>query len=337
MRCLGSSRDLTSKPFFLRQSYGELTPHLPRHFHQPVKFTPHVVFAHRFGVDAAETALGADGELFERNVTRGLVDAAFEVDNRFYVGALRCDEAQDDDFVLWDESQRLESTGAFAVVFQQNTIMLETTEELFGDGVVVAFTVPLRHELARVRVDCAGVAATDVNTEGHTREALDERVICVDGSCEISLRIFAAGTHSIERNLIDVGGVTRRVDLDVFAAGFNQFGDHLSLNCDDMVDKVVEAVVSRLRSFPAKSLRHPIGADERGFDRCLSHALGVTKLVQGYVSNQFQSFGGAAPGDDGGSGFIEVLFSAFQWVKVDLSRFIIARRVLRHVEAGDGF
>jgi len=112
-------------------------PNLPRHLHQPVKFPPHGVFARRFGIDAAEAALGADRELFDRDVTRGLIDAAFEVVSGFYVRTLRGHESQDDDFVLGDEAQWLEATGALAVVLQQNTIVLEAAEELFGDGIVV--------------------------------------------------------------------------------------------------------------------------------------------------------------------------------------------------------
>jgi hypothetical protein len=50
-----------------RQEFGSL-PNQPRHFHQPVKLSPHVVFTDDFGIDAAEAALGADGELFERKV-----------------------------------------------------------------------------------------------------------------------------------------------------------------------------------------------------------------------------------------------------------------------------
>ena len=56
-------------------------------------------------------------------------------------------------------------------------------------------------------------------------------------------RIFAARAHSLQRYFVDVGGVARGIDLNVFAAGVDQLGDHLTLDLDDMLDKVVEPFV----------------------------------------------------------------------------------------------
>jgi hypothetical protein len=43
-----------------------------------IEFSPHFVFAHCFRIDAAEAALRTECRLFERDVVRSFVDAAFE-------------------------------------------------------------------------------------------------------------------------------------------------------------------------------------------------------------------------------------------------------------------
>ena len=88
-------------------------------------------------------------------------------------------------------------------------------------------------------IDGAGVAAADVDAERHAGESFDKRIVGVDGTLEVSFRVFATGAHSVQGNLIDIGGITRRVDLNVLAAGVYQFADDLPFDLNHMLDKVI--------------------------------------------------------------------------------------------------
>src|SRR3990172_10118882 len=105
------------------------------------------------------------------------------------------------------------------------------------------FAVPLGDELAGLGIDGAGVAAADVDAEGHAGAAFDKRVVRVNGALKVSLGIFAARAHSVERDLVDVRRVARRVNLDIPAAGLYQFGDHLPFDLNHVIDEVVETVI----------------------------------------------------------------------------------------------
>src|SRR5262249_11739055 len=127
-----------------------------------------------------------------------------------------------------------------------------------GDGVVVAFAVPLRNELASLGIDSACVAAADVDPEGHTGKAFDHCVVSIDGSLQVPLRALPTRAHSIQGYFIDVSRIARSIDLNVFAAGFYQLRDHLPLDRDDVFDKIVEPLVHVRGSFPLEALRHAI-------------------------------------------------------------------------------
>jgi hypothetical protein len=64
--------------------HNQSAPHLLGGFHDRVQLSPHFVFTEHFRVQAAEAALGADGELLQRYVTRCLIDAAFDAVSGFY-------------------------------------------------------------------------------------------------------------------------------------------------------------------------------------------------------------------------------------------------------------
>ena len=102
-----------------------LSPNLRCRLDDPIEFPPHFVLAHHFGIDAAEAALRAECELFEGQVARGLIDTALEFVDRFQIGTLSCDQTQDDDLVLRNQSQRFKTAGAVAVVFEQQPMMFE--------------------------------------------------------------------------------------------------------------------------------------------------------------------------------------------------------------------
>ena len=65
-----------------------LSPDLFRRLDDPIEFPPHFVFAHHFGIDAAEAALRTECELLEGQVARGLIDAPLEFVDWFKIGTL---------------------------------------------------------------------------------------------------------------------------------------------------------------------------------------------------------------------------------------------------------
>src|SRR5581483_8574272 len=97
-------------------------------------------------------------------------------------------------------------------------LMLELVEQAFGDGVVAALAMPLRLNLASHRIDTARIAAADMQPEGHTIEAGDDVVLCLDAPLQILHRVFATSAHPIERDLIDIRREARCIDVDVLAA-----------------------------------------------------------------------------------------------------------------------
>src|SRR6516165_1167128 len=94
-------------------------PNILSRFDDPIQFSPHFVFAHDLGVDPTKATLRAQGQLLERQVASSLIDASLEFVEGLQIGALGCDETQDNRLAFWNESQGLKAPGSFAVVFQQ--------------------------------------------------------------------------------------------------------------------------------------------------------------------------------------------------------------------------
>src|SRR6185437_16440293 len=210
---------------------------------------------------AAEAALRAERQLLQRQMAARLLDLAPQRLHRLDVGALGGDETEDGDRAGPDIAQRRETAGAVAVIFEQQPLVLQLGEEPLGDSVVMALAVPLRRELAGRRIDGAGTAAADMQPEGDRIEPFDHGIVGGDRAREAALRILAAGPHGGERGLVDIGGVARRVDLDVAAAGGDQLLDHLALDSDDMVEKIVEVAIGRARRLGIEALGDAVGAE----------------------------------------------------------------------------
>ena len=109
------------------------------------------------------------------------------------------------------------SSGIPIGLAEQDALVFERIEKFLGNGVVGAFAVPLRDELAGFWVDGAGIAAADMDAERDAGESFDERIVGVDGTLKISFGVLTTGAHSVQGNLIDVRCITRRVDLNVLA------------------------------------------------------------------------------------------------------------------------
>src|SRR5918998_2271273 len=99
-----------------------------------------------------EAALRGQGQLLQRHVAGGLVDAPLEVVPALQLRALGGDQAQDDALARRHEAQRLESPGAGVVVLQEEPVDLQAAEEGLRDEVVTALGDPGRAEVAAAHV-----------------------------------------------------------------------------------------------------------------------------------------------------------------------------------------
>ena len=91
---------------------------------------------------AGEAALGADGELvFWEEATR-VVDALDQVALPFEFTIFCADEAEDNCFVVGDESEWLERSGAVVVILQKQPVRADILKNLPGDLVVASLHEP---------------------------------------------------------------------------------------------------------------------------------------------------------------------------------------------------
>src|SRR5262249_10743772 len=84
---------------------------------------------HGLATDAAgEAALRAQGELLERGVAAGLVDAALERVGTLELAALGGDEPEHRDLALGQKAQRRKAAGARRIVFQKIAVDVDGVE-----------------------------------------------------------------------------------------------------------------------------------------------------------------------------------------------------------------
>ena len=125
-------------------------------------------------------------------MARGIIDATLEMIQGFDACALGGDQPEHRDRAFADEPKRIEAAGAFAVVLQQQTMVLEAREQTFGDGVIVPFAMPLRHHLPGGGVGAARITATDMQSEGHAVEPRNDGVLRLDRAVKVLVGIFAS-------------------------------------------------------------------------------------------------------------------------------------------------
>ncbi|MSQ51352.1 MAG: hypothetical protein EXR28_05635 [Betaproteobacteria bacterium] len=63
-------------------------PNVPRHVEDALELAPLLILGQLDRTHPAKTALRAERQLFERQITRGIVDAPFQIVHRLEVGAL---------------------------------------------------------------------------------------------------------------------------------------------------------------------------------------------------------------------------------------------------------
>src|ERR1019366_6290935 len=108
----------------------------------------HVAFFGR-----GEAALRRQAQLIERDIFGCLLDALPDVVARLQPAGLRGDQTEHDDLVaLRQETQRLETTGALAVVFQEVAVVVAFFEQGLRHRLVAARRNPGRAEIAAANV-----------------------------------------------------------------------------------------------------------------------------------------------------------------------------------------
>src|SRR3954468_19876982 len=123
---------------------------------------------HGVAADAAgETALRAQCELLQRRMLRCFVDPALELVLGFELAALGGDQAEDRDLALGEKTQRLETAGARAVVFEKVAVDVDLVEDQLGDRLVAA----LRHPGA------GEIAAAQMHADRHVLRTAFDRVV----------------------------------------------------------------------------------------------------------------------------------------------------------------
>jgi hypothetical protein len=297
----------------------------------PLELAPLLILAQLDAADAAaESALRAQRKLIEGQIASCIVDAALEHIHRLELGTLGRDETEDRDFAFREETQRRQIARALAVVFEQKPVVLEPGEQALGDAVVASFPVPLRHHLAGYGIDAARIAAADMQPEGHALEAGDDIVLGLDAALQALVRVLATRPHAVERDLIDIRGEARRIDMNVTAAGCDQLGYHPPLDRHDVGQEFVDILVDRLRPLPGEPLRNPIWADEAHLDRARGCRRRKPIPFQHDVTLQAQALHDRTAGGDRRAGRIEVLLGAVQGL-VRLAPIGQSLDLLRHI------
>ncbi len=132
------------------------------------------------------------------------------------------------------------------------------------------------------------VAAAEMNAERHAGKACDQRLVGLDRAREILLRILAARAHLVQRRLVDIGGVARRVDVDVAAAGVGKALDDLALDRDHVGHEGVHVLVDRLGILVREALADAVRPDQRHFGRRLCDAVNVLVFLERHVARELE-------------------------------------------------
>ena len=219
----------------------------------------HVAFFGR-----GEAALRRQAQLIERDIFGCLLDALLDVVARLQPAGLRGDQTEHDDLVaLRQETQRLETTGALAVVFQEVAV------------VVAFFEQGLRHRLvaARRNPGRAEIAAADMGGNGHVGGLGRQRLV---GAGRVGLlQMIDVETavlgllQLLLRAQIRPGNV---VELQIAAAGVVESLDRLLIGDCKIVE---DGVAARVILLGYSAWFNPEMHHARRRDRHLWHHLGV--------------------------------------------------------------
>ncbi len=117
----------------------------------------------------------------------------------------------------------------------------------------------------------------------------DHRGFRLQRASEILHRIFAARAHLRHGGVVDVSGETRRVDMDVAAAGLDQARHDLPLDRNDVGQERLHVAIDRGRVFVFEALRDAVRPDQRDFSRRLRHLADEAVFLERNVVRKRQS------------------------------------------------
>ena len=127
-----------------------IRPQFPSNILHKFKLSKHLLLSHPFSTDgnAREAALGADADALQGLLdgyalalgddVGGLLHAGLDHLGVLELGILGGDDSEDDVLALGEESEGLETAGAGVIVLEEEGIVVEGGEHLFGDFLVGA-------------------------------------------------------------------------------------------------------------------------------------------------------------------------------------------------------
>ena len=169
----------------------------------------HIAFLGR-----GEAALRRQRELIRRHVFGGLADAALDVGLVFQGAEFGGDQAEHHDLGTGgQESQRLESAGALAVIFEEIAVVIAVCEQAFRHRLVAAGRNPGRAEIAAAHMggDChVGGLGPERLVDGAGVALL--QVIDVDAALARLFEFLLRNTDRPRRCRRTAGSGSRRVE-----------------------------------------------------------------------------------------------------------------------------
>src|SRR3954470_13298256 len=250
------------------------SPHLVGELDDHAKLGPLFVLGQDIALlGRGEAALRGEAQLIDVDILRRLVDAPLDVVLLFQRTTLRGDEAEHDLLLaLGHEAQRLETTGAIGVVFQEIAVDVDLAQQAIRDMVVTALG------------DKGGaeIAAAGMHGDHHVGGMAGERLVGHAGVLRgQAVRIVAAlpGEFPLLR-IADhrPGGV---VELQVAAAGVVERSDGLLISqsaaLEIAFDVGIELLVARL---PALAEMQRRGRRDRHLRRHAGMALEEAEMLE---------------------------------------------------------
>src|SRR5215831_7130724 len=240
-----------------------LAPDLVGDLDQAAQLRPLLVLGQAIALfGRGEAALARDAELVERGIFRRLIDAAPELVLAFKPAGLGGHDAEHHGLALGQLAQRLEATGALAVVFHEVAVHVDFVEQDLLHGLVAAAA----HEGGLI------VAAAQMHGDGHVggdvrHRGIDE--IAVDLT-EL-FRIVAAILHLLAIVLVAQHRDEDLVELQIAAAGVGEGAHRLAIGLAEVVEERLERGIDLL----VDRRHHRAAVDRRGRgNRDLRHARG---------------------------------------------------------------
>src|SRR5579862_2783186 len=131
-----------------------LRPHATRGFDYQSQLRPLLLFCDQVAFDRrCESALRAERQIFERDVTRSFLNAPSDLLAVFEFRALRADQPKNHHLVLRDETERLERPRTRVVILQQEPVDVHCREKFFGDRIVATLGIPVTAAIAAAKMN----------------------------------------------------------------------------------------------------------------------------------------------------------------------------------------